>query len=274
MSGRAGEDGEPDPVLRTLLGSRKYRDVAPDALDAAIGWARARARSDKDVAKLAKRKLHQVFGAFIDDAARRDVLATLAEAADEPDDDRWTALLAHARGRHASTAEREPELGSMWDQLRRLVGLGADAAILDLGCGLGPLAAPMAGCGPGARYLGVDLDRALCDACRGALAARYPGVDVRAADVRSVGLDGDYDLALLLKLAPTLDQLERGATEALLARVPARAVALSFPSRTLGGRDVGMVDRFEATAAALLRGWNGLGVIALRSERVYVAARP
>lgn len=260
-----------DPLLGEVKGTAKYAALADDVVLAAIAWARRSGGRDADVVKRARRKLHQVFGAFLDAADRKRALAVLAEAADEPDDARWAALLDRAMREHASTAERIGEVPALWEGIRGAVG--EIGSVLDLGCGLGPLMVPWSGLDAGVRWLGVDVDAAVCGAVERALRARHPGVELRAADARTVTLDEAFDLALLLKLIPTLEQLEPGAGGALLERVPARAVAVSFPSRTLGGRNVGMADRYDALADVLLARWERLGTVALGAERVHLARR-
>jgi 16S rRNA (guanine(1405)-N(7))-methyltransferase len=260
-----------DPLLQQVKGTSKYAALADDVVIAAIASARRGGGREADVVKRARRKLHQVSGAFLDAADRKRALARLGEAADAPDDERWRALLVAAMGVHSSTAERIDELPALWEGIRAAVG--PIGSVLDLGCGLGPLMLPWSGLPPDVRWLGIDVDEVVCAAVSRALAARHPGVEVRAADARSAAVSEAFDLALLLKLVPTLDQLEPGSGAALVARVPAQAVALSFPSRTLGGRNVGMVERYDAAAAAMLAGWERLGTISLGAERVHLARR-
>jgi 16S rRNA (guanine(1405)-N(7))-methyltransferase len=62
------------------------------------------------------------------------------------------------------------------------------------------------------------------------------------------------DLCLLLKAIPSLDQLDRTAAERLLTTVEARHFLISFPVRSLGGREKGMIATYEARMARLLSG--------------------
>ncbi|MEZ4238161.1 MAG: hypothetical protein R3F59_18840 [Myxococcota bacterium] len=261
-----------DPLLEAVKASSKYRALADDVVLAALASARRAGGRDADVVKRAKRKLHQVFGAFLGASDRKRALAALRAAATAPDEAAWRAHLDAAMAAHSSTAERHGEVAALWEGLR--AAAGEVRAVLDLGCGLGPLALPGSGLPADVRWLGIDVDAELCGAVQEALGGRYPHVEVRAGDARSAPLGEGYDLALLLKLAPTLDQLEPGAAAALVGRVPARVVAVSFPTHTLGGRDVGMAARYDAHADALLAGWERLAPIALRHERVHLARRP
>ena len=116
---------------------------------------------------------------------------------------------------------------------------GKPRRVLDLACGLNPvyLAAR------GISVLGLD-------AHLGAVAlvnrfAEENGLDARAegADLRTAALPNErFDLALVFKLLPLL-----GAEGyALLKRICAEYVAVSFPTRTLSGRLVGMERSYSS----------------------------
>ena len=66
------------------------------------------------------------------------------------------------------------------------------------------------------------------------------------------------DVALVLKALPPLEQAERSAGLGLLRALQARYIFVSFPTRTLGGRNVQMAANYEARFRALLEseGWS------------------
>ncbi|MBM3319034.1 MAG: 16S rRNA methyltransferase, partial [Candidatus Eisenbacteria bacterium] len=61
------------------------------------------------------------------------------------------------------------------------------------------------------------------------------------------------DLALLWKTLPLLEQQERGAGLKLLRGLPARWWIVSFPARSLGGREKGMREHYDRLARDLAR---------------------
>ena len=63
---------------------------------------------------------------------------------------------------HASTAERLPYLERFFAPIWELTGR-APRTLLDLGCGLGPLALPWMGLPPGAPYHACEVDRRSLD---------------------------------------------------------------------------------------------------------------
>ncbi|HEX5501143.1 MAG TPA: hypothetical protein VFW96_00890, partial [Thermomicrobiales bacterium] len=111
---------------------------------------------------------------------------------------------------------------------------------------------------PDAEYVAYDVDGELI----AFLDAFLPLVPVRGrAEVRDVvrhPLTDEADLALVLKALPCLDQLDPAAGARLLDTIAARALLVSFPVRSLGGREKGMAATYEARFAALVagRGWS------------------
>jgi 16S rRNA (guanine(1405)-N(7))-methyltransferase len=52
-------------------------------------------------------------------------------------------------------------------------------------------------------------------------------------------------LALMFKLLPILERQEKNASIRLMQRTPARHIAVTFPTRTLGGRGAGMERNYS-----------------------------
>jgi 16S rRNA (guanine(1405)-N(7))-methyltransferase len=161
---------------------------------------------------------------------------------------------------HASTRERLPILEEMYGTI--FGALPPVRSMLDLACGLNPLAIPWMALAPGAIYKACDIDHemmAFVEQCLPHFLVQDSPIDGSASVcnlVRETPTDA-VDLALVLKALPTLEQLDRDAGVRLLRGLRARAIVVSFPARSLGGRNKQMVttygDRFADLAAA--EGW-------------------
>ncbi len=230
-----------------LRASRKYAGIADATLVRTAVWALARTRSRKEAAKLARRKLHQVHGAFLPAAGVRDAERAAARLGDGTDvREVCRAVLAC----HASTRERLP---FMEEFLAAALGdRSAPLRVADLACGLGPFALPWMDLAPGSSYLAIDVDTRM-EAVVGQLA---PHVDV-ALETHTEDLAGeppaiDADVALVLKAIPTLEHQEEGAGLRLLERIDAPRIALSVSAHSLGGRRRGMRGHHETLLAEML----------------------
>ena len=113
----SGRDGDEDPLIGRIHAAPKYGDLSDEVAGAALRWARQRADRDEEVVKRAKRKLHQVFGAFLGSRDRKRLIGALDRAAGEVDDEAWRVRLEEAMQLHASTRERLGEVRALWDRI-------------------------------------------------------------------------------------------------------------------------------------------------------------
>ena len=229
--------------LEKLLASKKYRDVCPDTVRRVWEDCLRRYKRPKDAEKAAREALHGVTGAFMTPAEVAGCAAAMARWADgERTDDALEAMLK----RHASTRERLPlsDMDALYARIFEITG--RPGSVLDLACGLNPLYL-------GARGIptaGVDISGAAV----GLVNAFGPPVGAVCADLLCPGgiPSGRFDLALLFKVLPLLERQRAGAASDVLNAVNARCVAVSFPTRTLGGRNVGMAAHYSEWMAARL----------------------
>jgi 16S rRNA (guanine(1405)-N(7))-methyltransferase len=60
-------------------------------------------------------------------------------------------------------------------------------------------------------------------------------------------------VAFLLKSVPCLEQLDKQMIPRLLQQIPARSIVVSFPARSLGGRQKGMAQFYSTHFEALVK---------------------
>src|SRR5262245_36808812 len=127
-------------VVAAVRASRRYRDIDESVVRRSAAQAVAAARHRvPEAIKRTKRQLHQVCGAYVASPPYERLLSRLKEArADGPD--RFKEELRRTMLAHASTRERVAHLDDFYGRLFDRVG--PVASVLDVGCGLNPLAAP------------------------------------------------------------------------------------------------------------------------------------
>jgi len=237
-----------EEIVERLLRSSRYRDVDRALLARLASEELPRARNADDAVKRVKRRLHQAVGAFRGATHASSIAGCWTGDLAEP---RFRAACADALRTHASTRERVPYVDAFYAGIWATTG--RPGHILDLGCGLGPLALPWMGLAADATYLASDVDRRpLANVTEFlALVGQPHRVDVRdlVADVPT----DEADVALLLKLVTTLDRQDPEAAGRLLRALHVRHAVVSFPARSLGGRGKGMErtyrDRLERLVA-------------------------
>jgi 16S rRNA (guanine(1405)-N(7))-methyltransferase len=233
-----------EDVVTAVSSSRKYRSVCPDTIRRIAARELARRDKVKDAIKATKRRLHQVYGAFEEDVDYDAAYQELEAAYGTRSEAEIRAACRRLLMLHSSTRERVPILGSFYASIFEITG--RPGSILDLGCGLNSLTLPWMDLDPRSRLCYTALD---IDAERVGFLNRYlllAGVEpqARCQDVLSQPPDDEADLALLLKMSPTLERQEEGSTLRLLEQLNAPTIVVSFALKSLGGRERGMLDQY------------------------------
>ena len=244
-----------DQLVDAVRASARYRAIAEPLIRRLGECELAKRRGLKESVKATKSKLHQVAGAYIEEPRYAAWLADLratweeSETAEDAEQQRRAAL-RRIMVRHASTRERLPILDQFY--ARALGSLGPIHSVLDIACGLNPLALSWLPLADEVEYYACDIYGDMMAFLDGyfALQAAHgrPGLrgHAEARDVVADPPEQRADVALVLKAIPCLEQLDRTAGERLLRAVRADHLLISFPVHSLGGRSKGMIENYEA----------------------------
>jgi 16S rRNA (guanine(1405)-N(7))-methyltransferase len=240
-----------EELVSAVLSGARYRQIDPGLARRIAAQELAKGRSLKEAVKETRNKLHQVAGAYQETPP--DYPALLAELAGLPHDlEALRPFCQKAMTMHASTRERLPYLEEFYRPLRERVG--TVGSILDLACGLNPLALPWMPLAAGGEYQACDIYADMAGFLKSFFA--HAGV-CGAAEVRDLTAslpEQPVELALLLKTLPCLEQLDKSIAPRLLDGIPAQRLLVSFPALSLGGHGKGMVQNYSARFEALLAG--------------------
>jgi 16S rRNA (guanine(1405)-N(7))-methyltransferase len=244
-----------DLLTAQVLESAKYRHVCPDLIRRIGMRELSIRRSLKEAVKETKNTLHQVAGAFAESGLRYDAcLERLKLARQDQNPLHFRHTCAEIMERHASTRERLPLLDEFYTVL--LGDLAQERpirSILDVACGLNPLTLPWMPLPPGAVYYACDLYSDLMAFLNGFFTLTEVKGVAEAHDVAATLPDCEVDVALVLKALPPLEQTDKTASLRLLRSLRARVVIVSFPTRTLGGRNKQMETHYETHFSHLIR---------------------
>jgi 16S rRNA (guanine(1405)-N(7))-methyltransferase len=242
-----------DEVVARVARSARYGDVDPGLVARLAAEELPRSRNLDDAVKRVKRRLHQAVGAFRGATEADRVLAPIRAA--------WSGDLADAAFRaacraslagHASTRERVGDLDAFYSGIWAAAG-GTPHSVVDLACGLGPLALPWMGLERDARIVATDADRRPLAVVAAFLELVGQPHDTEARDLVRDLPSGRADVALLLKAVPTLDRQDPAAAARLLSALRVGHAVVSFPRRSLGGRSRGMERTYRARVDGLVR---------------------
>lgn len=256
-------------LVAAVRASARYRTIDPQVIERVGRTALQRYSSLKAAIKATKTELHQMIGAYADQAPLYD--QWLAELRQAMDGTARKAVCRRLMAAHASTRERLPALEQLYPAC---FGDQPPQRILDLGCGLNPLAIPWMDLPANAYYAAYDIDTDLCSFLQAALPLLGVQGEAGICDLALGAPPVAADVAFVLKTIPLLEQQQRGAGVELLRAIQAPRLVVSFPTRSLGGRNVGMATTYRnyMAAVAASEGWSPR-VIELPNELVFVIER-
>lgn len=252
------EDAELERLTAAVREGRGYRTLC-EPIVRRIGEMELRKRRPwKETVKETRSRLHQIAGAYLESPPPYAKWLETLRTADTAEA-RQGALVTMMR-RHASTAERLPELDGFYRAV--FATLPPIRSVADIACGLNPLTIPWMGLAPGARYFAYDLYTDMMDFLQEAALLEplldHVALTAAASDVAGNPPGEEVDAALIMKFLPVLQQVDRGGAAAWLRGLRARFLIVTYPTRTLGGRNVGMAGFYAAQFLELIApfGWS------------------
>jgi 16S rRNA (guanine(1405)-N(7))-methyltransferase len=261
-----------ETIVTDVSSSKKYGTVCRDTIRRVAERELTHHDSLKAATKATKRRLHQVYGAFEGSFDYDVAYQRLAAAHEEDSEPELKAVLCDIMATHSSTNERLPILDRFYSSVFEITG--QPASLLDLGCGLNPLALPWMGLPTSVRYIALDIDSERIRFVNRYLALVGREPLARCQDILSHPPDDDAGLALLLKMSPSLERQDPGATLRLIEQVRAPFVVVSYAVRSLGGRERGMISHYQQHFAQLVteQAWL-VEKLLLESELVFIVEK-
>src|SRR5215469_1636774 len=234
-----------DHLVDTVLASRNYKHISRDFIEALGVQELAKRPSLKEAIKATRSKLHQVGGAYIEgEAPYRSWIDQLQQVVVRGDEEQLKRACKSIMGYHVSTRERLPMLEQFYTTL--LADLPPVRSVIDVACGLHPLAIPWMPLGQDVQYYAYDIYKDMADFLNEFMVLINMSGYAQARDVIQHCPTSKVDLAFILKAIPCLEQVDKNAGLHLLDAINADHVLVSFPVHSLGGRKKGMVTNYEA----------------------------
>ncbi len=242
-----------DELVAAVQAGGKYTDICPELVRWIGQRELSKGRTSKEAVKATRARLHQVGGAYLDQIPAyshwRRELASLPRDLAQPE---LRAFCQARMAEHASTRERLSFIDTFYTRI--LGPLAPIESILDLACGLNPLALPWMLLSAETEYQACDIFQGMVTFIHDFLLHTGMRGEAQVCNLVEAIPQRPVHVALLLKLIPCLEHLDKSIGRRLLETVPARHLVVSFPSRSLGGRNVGMADTYSGHFADLTSG--------------------
>src|SRR5258708_12323976 len=127
-------------------------------------------------------------------------------------------------------------------------GLPPINSVIDVACGLHPLAIPWMPLAGPATYYAYDMYQDMTDFLNECLSLLHVQGYAQACNVIHYCPTQRVDLAFMLKAIPCLEQVDRSAGLRLLETVNAAYLLFSFPTHSLGRRHKSLPPHFDNRA--------------------------
>lgn len=244
-------------VVDAILKKTRYRAIRPELIESLALEELAKGNKLKDTIKAVSSKLHQAGAAYF--TAPANYADWQAQLANLPADLHSPLVKDYCRDHmrtHSSTQERLPIIEEFFHTV--LASITPIESVLDLACGLNPLALPWMPLAENVQYYGCDIFSDMTGFLNQFISHFGIKGSFEANDITQLQFPRRAQVAYLLKTLPCLEQLDKGISPRLLDTVPADYLLISYPVRSLGGRAKGMGKTYEAQFEKLMesRSWN------------------
>jgi 16S rRNA (guanine(1405)-N(7))-methyltransferase len=247
------EPNKLNSLIEAVVKKSKYRTICVELIRRIGEQEIAKRASQKEAIKSTCSKLHQVGGAFLEN--RPDFSRWLSELEGLPEDIHSKEIKQFCLEKmqaHASTKERLPIIEDFFQ--RCLKSLAPIHSLLDLGCGLNPLALAWMPLAQDPIYQGEDIFADMTGFDQQFLQHTRLRGKVSCTDFLGELPKQRFQVALALKIIPLIDQIEKEHARQWLEKIPANHLLVSFPIFSLSGKGKGMLENYTLRFAQIIEG--------------------
>lgn len=237
-----------DSISQNIKNSKKYKGIYDKTIERIVGDFVLKFKSQKEIEKKSKNLLHQIWGAFYSsqpdfDKAFLKLSGIYANvSADLRDKEKLKELILPVLKLHSSVNERLPILSEFYQKIFEITGV--PDSIIDYACGLNPLTYLWMNA-PSIKYQAYDIDQKEVDFLNSVTKLlEIKNVQVGLGDVLCDNFEYS-DIVFLLKLLPCLEHQKKNSGLELIKKIPCKYVVVSFPIKSLAGKNVGMEDFYS-----------------------------
>ena len=239
------ESQQIDRLIEAVLASMKYKSIDVNFIRHIGIQELSRHHNLKEATKSTKNKLHQVGGAYQTSTPRYSVwLNELKFAKRSGNEEHFLDTCKWIMQYHSSTRERLPILEQFYSTI--LANLPPINSVIDIACGLHPLAIPWMPLSEHVQYFAYDIYEDMIGFLNDSLALMPVQGLAKVSDVIHSCPTQKVDVAFILKAIPCLEQVDKSAGLYLLETINADHLVVSFPAHSLGGKNKGMTANYES----------------------------
>ena len=239
------ESQQIDWLIEAVLASSKYKSIDVDFIRYIAMQELSRHSNLKEAIKSTKNKLHQVGGAYQTSTPRYSVwLDELKFAKRSGNEGHFLDTCKWIMQYHSSTRERLLILEQFYSTI--FAHLPPINSVIDIACGLHPLAIPWMPLAEHVQYFAYDIYEDMIGFLNDSLSLMPVQGSGKVSDVIHSCPTQKVDMAFILKAIPCLEQVDKSAGLRLLETINADHLVVSFPAHSLGGKNKGMATNYKS----------------------------
>jgi 16S rRNA (guanine(1405)-N(7))-methyltransferase len=230
-------------LITEIKKSKKYAAVYETLLERVCSEESVKYKKDKEKIKAVKNRLHEIYGAFLSENSVKLAGNIINDGDFSPS---FTENLLKL---NTSSNERLSFISELYKFIFDMIDVEINM-ILDVGCGFNPFSLPyMLESTPKLNiksYYALDIDVNLAEIINKYFdllgLPKYAG----CIDLISETPSQKTNVAFLFKVIPTIETCKKGRGVEILNSLDAKYIVVSFPTKTLCGKDKGMADNYAA----------------------------
>jgi 16S rRNA (guanine(1405)-N(7))-methyltransferase len=262
---------ELETLVSTVKQSKKYRDTSEETIRQLAVEALRQHKKPKQALKAVRARLHSIMAPYLGDPDYQEAAEQLTAVFATGDREQIQATCREIMGFHLSTRERLPLLDNFYRDIFTVTG--QPGRLLDIACGLNPLAFPWMDLPTSTEYVAYDIHEP-----RIAFLNHYFRLQglpplARLQDVALRFPEETADVALFLKEMPRFERNYPGKGRPFLQALRAQFLVVSFPTiSTHGGRN--LTNRYREFLQELIadQSWEVVELL-YEGELVFVAKK-
>lgn len=234
-------------LVKKIASSRKYQPLYEKTIERVL-----EKYPEKEAEKRARNLLHQIWSAYFDPRPNfKKLLKKIQSGGRSSGVSSISSMVLPILKLQSSTAERIPILNDFYRKIFAITG--QPKTIIDWACGLNPLSWPWMNLSENCHYLGLDIDKEQNDFLNNVF--KIAGLKQFQAKLGDILIDKspEADVIFLLKILPLLEHQQKGVSLNILKKMPARFLVISFPTKSISGRQKGMIDFYSKQFQDLIR---------------------
>lgn len=226
-----------ETVVTAVKQSKKYRDTSEETIRQLAAEALRQYKKPKQALKAVRTRLHSIMAPYLGDPDYQEAAEQLTAVFATADESQIQATCQAIMGHHLSTRERLPLLDTFYRDIFAITG--QPRRLLDIACGLNPLAFPWMDLPTDIEYVAYDIHEPRIEFLNHYFRLQGLPPLARLQDVALHFPEETADVALFLKEMPRFERNYSGKGRSFLPALRAQYLVVSFPTiSTHGGRNL------------------------------------